>query len=256
MNVKDYLQKKRDPQGYSEMRMHELVLEVIAIVEQAKREIDSKIEQVNVEPVDTTTLRTEVENTLKPELLNYILTNLPQESGDNEEPKGYTLTEEDKQAIAAQVVVPIVEKIIEKTDVVHEQPIVTEVVKEVAVADDAEKIAEKLNTTEESVQISVIRGLQKELASIKREVARKDKGGGGGGMGQVQHESTDVSSATTQVTTIYKIAGNGYAIMGAYYQGQLIMRGTHYTVGGDRKTLNLLFTPQDSTVIDIIYVRG
>lgn len=58
------------------------------------------------------------------------------------------------------------------------------------------------------------------------------------------------------ITTNYAISQNVYAIMGAYYQGQLVMRGTHYSVGGDRKTLSLLFTPQDSTTFDIIYVRG
>lgn len=85
---------------------------------------------------------------------------------------------------------------------------------------------------------------------------RNDGGGGngGGGMGNVVHETKSVSSGTTSVSTNYKIAGNGYAIW-AYYQGALIVRGTHYTVGADQKTLTLLFTPQDSTSIDIIYIR-
>lgn len=94
--------------------------------------------------------------------------------------------------------------------------------------------------------------LSKNLRNLVRQ-----KGGGassGGGMGNLQHESTATSSATTTVTTNSRIAGGGFAIW-AYYNGQLIMRGTHYTVGGDQKTLTLLFTPQDSTTVDIIYVR-
>lgn len=123
--------------------------------------------------------------------------------------------------------------------------------------DTALDIATKLNTTTDTVEMTVIRGLLKELELIKREIRRKEKGGGGGGgggMGNVQHESSAVSSATTTVSTSYAIAGNGYALW-AYYNGQLIMRGTHYTVGTNKKTLTLLFTPQDNTTIDIIYHR-
>jgi hypothetical protein len=57
------------------------------------------------------------------------------------------------------------------------------------------------------------------------------------------------------VSTLFPIGGNGFAIW-CYYNGQLIMRGEHYTVGADKKTLTLTFTPDDSTKIDIIYMRG
>lgn len=83
---------------------------------------------------------------------------------------------------------------------------------------------------------------------------RGSKGARSGGMGNWNHETKNVSSATTTVATNAKIAASGFAII-AYYQSALIMRGTHYTVGGDRQTLTLLFTPQDSTFIDIIYIR-
>lgn len=119
------------------------------------------------------------------------------------------------------------------------------------------EIADKLNTLTEKVQQKVIIGLEKRLKGLEMSI-RDRKGGGsgpsGGGMGNTQHETKAVSSATTTVSTTYPISGNGYAIW-AYYQGQLIMRGTAYTVGSDRKTLPLLFTPQDDTFIDIIYIR-
>lgn len=76
--------------------------------------------------------------------------------------------------------------------------------------------------------------------------------GGGGGMGDVQHETKSVSSSTTTVTTTFDIAAGGAAIW-AYYQGQFIVRGTHYTVSG--KTLTLTFTPADNSSIDIVYIR-
>lgn len=118
--------------------------------------------------------------------------------------------------------------------------------------DTGPQIAEKLNTTEDSVNLSVIRGLRAALDNLSR---RGGGGKGGGGTGNVVHEHKSVSSATTSVSTASKIAGAGFAIW-AYYNGQLIARGTDYTVNGDYKTLPLLFTPQDNTVIDLIYMRA
>jgi len=76
----------------------------------------------------------------------------------------------------------------------------------------------------------------------------------GGGMGNVIHEQKAVSASTTTVSTANKIAGAGFALW-VYYNGQFIARGVDYTVGGDYKTLTLTFTPQNSTIIDIIYHR-
>lgn len=120
--------------------------------------------------------------------------------------------------------------------------------------DTAEAIAKKLNTTTGSIKPSVIKGLEQRLIQIM-EVAKKKGGGGkgGGGMGQPQHETKSVGSATTTVTTTYTIAAGGRAIW-MYYQGQFLVYGTHYTVSG--RTITLLFTPVDSTFIDITYLRG
>lgn len=63
----------------------------------------------------------------------------------------------------------IVEKVIERTEVIKEQPIVTEKitneVKEVAKYEEPLQIAEKLNTLKEEVGIDVIKDLRKELDS-------------------------------------------------------------------------------------------
>lgn len=118
------------------------------------------------------------------------------------------------------------------------------------------EIASKLNTLEEKVDQKVIKGLDRRFKSI--DIAIRDKKGGksGGGMGNFQHETKNLTSATTTITTNYKISGNGYAIVGIYYQGQFIVRGTSYTVGTDLKTITLLFTPVNSTFIDIVYIRS
>lgn len=128
--------------------------------------------------------------------------------------------------------------------------------------DKPKEIVAKLNETEEDVEPSVVKGLRRWMTYVEgalRELRAAKTGGGGkagGGMGNVQHESNNVSSATTSVTTNYKIAGGGFAIMGVYYEGAFLVRGVGYTVGSDRKTLALLFTPEDSTHIDIVYIRS
>jgi hypothetical protein len=127
--------------------------------------------------------------------------------------------------------------------------------------DTPDQVVDKANIAKKKIAMSVIEGLTDEFATLRQSIRtiRTEKGGGsqgGGGMGNVQHESHAVSSATTNITTAHKIAGSGFAIMGAYYQGQLIARGTHYVVGVDHKTLTLTFTPEDATIIDIIYIRA
>lgn len=78
---------------------------------------------------------------------------------DGEDGKDYVLTEKDKKDIAKEIKVPVVEKIVEKTEVIKEQPIVTEVVKEVAVSDTPKEIQKKVLTLkEEWIPIDMIKG--------------------------------------------------------------------------------------------------
>lgn len=117
------------------------------------------------------------------------------------------------------------------------------------------EIASKLNTLEEKVDISVIRGLQKLLTDIRGSI--KANGGkatksSGGGMGNWVHQQFSVSSATTTVTLSNNIAANGTAIM-VRYQGQLLAHSIQYTIVG--KVITLGFTPEDATFVDISYVR-
>jgi|GEM_PF-6856629 len=73
-----------------------------------------------------------------------------------------------------------------------------------------------------------------------------------GGMGNVETQSTNLSSATTTINLVHNIASNGKAIW-FNYQGQQQQLGVHFTVSG--KIITLLFTPDDNTVADIIYIR-
>lgn len=62
--------------------------------------------------------------------------------------KNYILTQEDKEEIAREITVPIVEKIIERTEIIKEQPIITNEIKEVAKYEEWEQIVKKINELE------------------------------------------------------------------------------------------------------------
>jgi hypothetical protein len=71
--------------------------------------------------------------------------------------KDYVLTSADKKEIAKSIDVPIVKEktIVEKTEVVHEVP----VVKEVAVTDTPTEIAEKINTLDKQIDFKVLKNV-------------------------------------------------------------------------------------------------
>lgn len=59
--------------------------------------------------------------------------------------KDYVLTDKDKKDIAGSITVPMVDRVIEKTEVIKEQPIVTNNIVEVAKHDTGSGIVEKIN---------------------------------------------------------------------------------------------------------------
>lgn len=91
--------------------------------------------------------------------------------------KDYVLTETDKKEIAKKIKVPVVEKIIEKTQVIKEQPIVTNEIKEVAVTDTAEEIVEKLQNLKKAwLEVSMIKGLDLLLNDVGNNFLTQAKG--------------------------------------------------------------------------------
>lgn len=120
------------------------------------------------------------------------------------------------------------------------------------------EIAAKLNETEESVDPKVIKGLRGWMEGVRTSLRTKKGGGsagGGGGMGNVTHQTFNLTALTTSVTLNSKIAAGGFAIWAYYEQGYLV-RSVGYTVGADRKTLSLLYTPEDGTHLDVVYIRS
>jgi hypothetical protein len=125
-------------------------------------ELDEKIDDVK-EHLDSkfTNLQEELKKKLESELVLEIdKEELKGEDGytpikgvdyfDGKDGKNYVLTNLDKKQIAKSIDVPVVEKVIEKTEVIRETPIVTEIVKEVALKDTGEDIILKINEDETS----------------------------------------------------------------------------------------------------------
>jgi hypothetical protein len=74
----------------------------------------------------------------------------------------------------------------------------------------------------------------------------------GGGMGNWEHQVFNTSSATTSITLSRNVAAGGSAIL-VRYQGQLLAHGVQYTISG--KVITFTFTLQDSTFVEVTYVR-
>lgn len=207
MNIRDYLQKKKlaklrqeDPTTYLEGLIERKLGVITGFFEES-------IDKVKLNAGDfIATINTVFENK-KEELSRYVYDRTEQvleiciqridtylENNRPEKGDSYILTEEDRQAIAQGIQVPVVEKVIEKHYTVvkgkNETPIVVE-----AVTDTGEEIAEKLNALPDSLSIRVIRGLQEELESIKRTIRRRNQisGGGGGGGGTGSTSTITVS---------------------------------------------------------------
>lgn len=110
-----------------------------------------------------------------------------------------------------------------------------------------EELVTKINSSKTKIKATQIENLQEFARN------RGGKGGSGGGMGNWIHETFNVSSATSTVTLRSKIAAGGMAHI-LRYQGQVQDYSSHYTITG--KTVSLLFTPDDGTIISIAYVRA
>ena len=104
---------------------------------------------------------------------------------DGEDGEDYILTQKDKREIASQIKVPIVEKeikIIEKTEIIKEQPIITNEIKEVAFSDNGEMIVYKINELpielEYQIEKEHIKGLEEydEISKLAKQPKGSDFG--------------------------------------------------------------------------------
>lgn len=122
------------------------------------------------------------------------------------------------------------------------------------------EIAGKLNTKKSILDMDVIKGLKAYLKNIERAIKEKhgggSKGGSGGGTGNWLHQNTATTSATTTVTISTKVAANGYAIL-VRYNGKLLAHNVDYTLNNNTHVITFVgFTLENSTFVDVTWVRA
>jgi len=89
------------------------------------------------------------------------------DTGKGKDGKDYVLTEKDKKEIAKKIQVPVVEKIVEKVEVIKEQPIITQHIREVAFPDTPEQTKEKLQNLKEAwLELTQIKGFNEYMSEF------------------------------------------------------------------------------------------
>lgn len=153
-----------------------LAKELIGIEENVSKIIDdvSKIDKViNKIESDTKSQIHDVEKVVDEKIKNIELQK--GDKGDTGDAgSNYILTETDKRQIAKSIKVPVVEKIVERTEVIKEQPIITTQIKEVAVADSPEIIREKIEQIQEKNWFDpiFIKDFDKYVKNLKSDTTR------------------------------------------------------------------------------------
>lgn len=188
-----------------------------------------------------------------------------------EDGKDYELTDEDKEEIkekvkkslviptpeeiAKFVKVPIVEKVIEKTEVIKEVPIITNEVKEVAVPNTPEQTRDQLESLPEGEKLSIqaIQDLVKELEELKEMIRVASSKRSGGGLSSIALQSKFIDDETPSGTIdgsnqTFTLANTPIPSSLKVYRGGARQRVTEdYTLSG--RTITFTLAPQ---VIDSV----
>lgn len=119
-----------------------------------------------------------------------------------------------------------------------------------------EQVRNKLETLKGNKRLdqSAIKGLDEFLKQINRIVTQRlrEGGGSGGGMGKVLHQTFAGNGVATTFSLSSAPTASGNAIW-VYYNGQFLVKGTHYNVSGS--TITTTFVPDNGTSIDVTWIR-
>jgi hypothetical protein len=117
-----------------------------------------------------------------------------------------------------------------------------------------EKVVSKISKPQEKLlTMQMVDGLSQELEIIRKNIRSQNSSKGGSGMGNWNHQQFSTSSVTTTVTLSNNVAANSTALL-VRYNGQLLAHGVQYTISG--KTVSFTFTLDDSSTVDVTYVRS
>jgi hypothetical protein len=160
---------------------------------------------------------------------------------DGKDGKDYILTESDKKEIAKKITVPVVEKVIEKTERIVEKPTITEKTIKIENPVTGEEIIEKINSSENKIDSERIEGLDDKFKELRTEIASTRSTSVGGVRRVYQPYLDDFSAQTDGVTKTFYLSreplkANAILVWGTDFP--IILRPTtDFTVSG--KTLTL-----------------
>lgn len=150
-----------------------------------------------------------------------------------EDGKNYILTSQDKKEIASSIKVPIVEKVIERTEVIKEQPIVTEITTEVENKDKPEEVRDKLSSLKgkERLNISAIEdgASLKDLKEIK-QIAQQSSQMGSLPITTSFFNGLRAKNLTIVDGTAYQVGDTVYVRTPEYEGVQSIVAGSNVSV--------------------------
>lgn len=170
----------------------------------------------------------------------------------------YTLTDLDKKEIGRKITVPIVEKVIEKTEVIKELPIV----KEVALPIEGKEIVDKVNELPIQPKFQIdwkhIKGIPQKLYDERKISGRL--GRGTGHMGQIATLTSELNGSTK----IFTIPANRRVILVVGTSAPFYFTPTtDYTVSGiDNVTLtftdnvNASVALAEDQAVGIVYIEA
>jgi hypothetical protein len=152
----------------------------------------------------------------------------PVKGKDYVDGKNYVLTDSDKKDIAKSIKVPVVDKIIEKTEVIREIP---SVIKDVVTKKQLDEIT---------------KGILDGMVKVDGRIKAIDQRWGGKGLSRVSHDSTLSGDGTTS-SPLTVVGGSG---------GTVAVETPSGTINGTNATFTVLNTPKWITINGITYYEN
>lgn len=243
MSIETYIQKKK---RRKELETGELKPMILSAIEIASEKAYKEMQPIIIEKTNEI-LNKEIENLVKNVRKGDKGDSVKGDKGDKGD--DYILTPQDKKEIASKIKVPIVDKIIEKT----------EVIKEIDKPIEAEEIIKKINTQEESINQKVIKGLTTEIEAIYKalnsvKTSKKFGAAHGGGFTDSNFIDDETPSGTINGTNkIFTLAytPNPSTSVKVFVNGARMRITEDYTLSGS--TITFTTAPPTTSIILVDY---
>lgn len=210
-------------------------LQRLSAVDQKLELVDEKIVLIDDTIANTTEFITEASavltDTLEQAQAELARAQEIQKGADGED---YRLTDEDREEIASLIEVPIVEKVIEKTEVIREQPIVTEVTKVIKEVDN------------EAIIKEIVKKLKKDFSTEQTVISKLEKM-----ILEKKVKTEDVEGLEQTLSAIRRMAG------GFRGGGDTVLAGSNIVIAEvDGKKVISATVPTDTDTLQTVTDRG